>query len=254
MPQVVLSWLAVVIFNSAMLLSSISIGRTLVFAIPELLVRAQMKSNDLFAIATGYSVVSIVIAISRDAFVRVAYGGTHLVALEMHLIFFIWILFIPLWIGLLVDLTLLSPFIGPGNGVPVLDFFCTWALGRTTQIYGIRLARRYKVKGGLPSLADSIENYWTGDKLESLLKMGPFATKLVAALGVPYVLAKGVFPRLGYPAAVNSMVYHFAWLGCIAFYALCYLAKVAFTMLHDSIRGSLLAEQIYRERMYPCSC
>ena len=45
MPQVVLSWLAVVIFNSAMLLSSISIGRTLVFAIPELLVRAQMKSN-----------------------------------------------------------------------------------------------------------------------------------------------------------------------------------------------------------------
>uniref|UniRef100_A0A453A318 E3 ubiquitin-protein ligase MARCHF6-like C-terminal domain-containing protein n=4 Tax=Aegilops tauschii subsp. strangulata TaxID=200361 RepID=A0A453A318_AEGTS len=245
MPQVVLSWLAVVIFNSAMLLSSISIGRTLVFAVPELLVRAQMKSNDLFAIATGYGIVSIVIAASRDAFVRVAYGGTHLVALEMHLIFFIWIVFIPLWIGLLVDLTLLSPFIGPGNGVPVLDFFCTWALGRITQIYGIRLARRYKVRGGLPSLADSVENYWTGDKLESLSKMGPFATKLVAALGVPYVLAEGVFPRLGYPAAVNSMVYHFAWLGCIAFYALCYLAKVAFTMLHDSIRGSLWAEQTY---------
>ncbi|KAM3300683.1 hypothetical protein ACQJBY_041610 [Aegilops geniculata] len=218
MPQVVLSWLAVVIFNSAMLLSSISIGRTLVFAVPELLVRAQMKSNDLFAIATGYGIVSIVIAASRDAFVRVAYGGTSTVCCQ--------IVFIPLWIGLLVDLTLLSPFIGPGNGVPVLDFFCTWALGRITQIYGIRLARRYKVRGGLPSLADSIENYWIGDKLESLSKMGPFATKLVAALGVPYVLAKGVFPRLGYPAAVNSMVYHFAWLGCIAFYALCYLAKI----------------------------
>ncbi|KAM3413248.1 hypothetical protein ACQJBY_004429 [Aegilops geniculata] len=218
MPQVVLSWLAVVIFNSAMLLSSISIGRTLVFAVPELLVRAQMKSNDLFAIATGYGIVSIVIAASRDAFVRVAYGGTSTVCYQ--------IVFIPLWIGLLVDLTLLSPFIGPGNGVPVLDFFCTWALGRIAQIYGIRLARRYKVRGGLPSLADSIENYWTGDKLESLSKMGPFATKLVAALGVPYVLAKGVFPRLGYPAAVNSMVYHFAWLGCIAFYALCYLAKI----------------------------
>ncbi|KAE8773329.1 hypothetical protein D1007_54477 [Hordeum vulgare] len=236
MPQVVLSWLAVAIFNSVMLLSSISIGRTFVFAVPELPLRGQMKSNDLFAIATGFGVVSIVIAASRDAFVRVAYGGTRLVALEMHLIFFIWILFIPLWIGLLVDLSLLSPFIGPGSDVPVLDFFCTWSLGRITQIYGTKLARRYKVKGGLPSLADSIENYWTGDKLESLSKIGSFATKLVAALVVPYVLAKGVFPRLGYPAAVNSMVYHFAWLGCIALYAVCYLAKVACTMLHDSIR------------------
>ncbi|XP_044952920.1 probable E3 ubiquitin ligase SUD1 [Hordeum vulgare subsp. vulgare] len=236
MPQVVLSWLAVAIFNSVMLLSSISIGRTLVFAVPELPLRGQMKSNDLFAIATGFGVVSIVIAASRDAFVRVAYGGTRLVALEMHLIFFIWILFIPLWIGLLVDLSLLSPFIGLGSDVPVLDFFCTWSLGRITQIYGTKLARRYKVKGGLPSLADSIENYWTGDKLESLSKIGSFATKLVAALGVPYVLAKGVFPRLGYPAAVNSMVYHFAWLGCITLYAVCYLAKVACTMLHDSIR------------------
>jgi hypothetical protein len=40
----------------------------------------------------------------------------------------------------------------------------------------------------------------------------PIATKLVAALCVPYVLAKGVFPRFGYSAAVNSTVYRFAWL------------------------------------------
>jgi E3 ubiquitin-protein ligase MARCH6 len=64
----------------------------------------------------------------------------------------------------------------------------------------------------------------------------PIATKLLAALGVPYVLAKGVFPLFGYSAAVNLAVYRLAWLGILGLGAMCYLAEVFCVELHGSIR------------------
>lgn len=67
----------------------------------------------------------------------------------------------------------------------------------------------------------------------------PIVMKLLTALCVPYVFAKGFFPILGYPLIVNSAVYRFAWLGCLIFSTLCFCAKrfhVWFTNLHNSIR------------------
>lgn len=67
----------------------------------------------------------------------------------------------------------------------------------------------------------------------------PIIMKLLTALCVPYVLARGVFPVLGYPLIVNSAVYRFAWLGCLCISVLCFCAKrfhVWFTNLHNSIR------------------
>jgi E3 ubiquitin-protein ligase MARCH6 len=67
----------------------------------------------------------------------------------------------------------------------------------------------------------------------------PIVTKLLTALCVPYVLARGVFPVLGYPLIVNSAVYRFAWLGCLIFSTLFFCGKrfhVWFTNLHNSIR------------------
>ena len=46
---------------------------------------------DLFAIAVGLGVISFIIAATRDAFVCMIYGGTRLVNLEIHVIFFIWV-------------------------------------------------------------------------------------------------------------------------------------------------------------------
>lgn len=67
----------------------------------------------------------------------------------------------------------------------------------------------------------------------------PIVMKLLTALCVPYVLARGVFPVLGYPLVVNSAVYRFAWLGCLSFSLVCFCGKrfhVWFTNLHNSIR------------------
>ncbi|KAL0660286.1 LOW QUALITY PROTEIN: hypothetical protein Bca4012_080871 [Brassica carinata] len=63
--------------------------------------------------------------------------------------------------------------------------------------------------------------------------------KLLTALCVPYVLARGVFPMLGCPLVVNSAVYRFAWIGCLSASLLCFCAKrcqVWFRNLHNSIR------------------
>lgn len=67
----------------------------------------------------------------------------------------------------------------------------------------------------------------------------PIIMKLLTALCVPYVLARGVFPVFGYPLIVNSAVYRFAWLGCLCVSTLYFCAKrfhVWFTNLHNSIR------------------
>lgn len=67
----------------------------------------------------------------------------------------------------------------------------------------------------------------------------PIIMKLLTALCVPYVLARGLFPVLGYPLKVNSAVYRFAWVGCLCFSLLCFCANrfhVWFTNLHNSIR------------------
>lgn len=67
----------------------------------------------------------------------------------------------------------------------------------------------------------------------------PIIMKLLTALCVPYVLARGVFPVFGYPLVVNSAVYRFAWLGCLGFSLVCFCTKrfhVWFTNLHNSIR------------------
>ena len=67
----------------------------------------------------------------------------------------------------------------------------------------------------------------------------PIILKLLSALCVPYVLAKGVASVFGYSATVNSAVIRFAWLGILAMCALCYIAKLLCRLvdrLHDSIR------------------
>ncbi|XP_047043908.1 probable E3 ubiquitin ligase SUD1 [Lolium rigidum] len=157
------------------------------------------------------------------------------------------IFIVPLLIGMLVDLSLLSPFIGPDDDVPVVGFFCTWFLGRQLQNIGNYLAPRTRFSPYLPFVAYFIDEGHYGNvclsrevltsvKLTRLLQdeLLPIASKLVAALGVPYVLAKCIFPILGYPVAVNLVVYRFAWLGSLTFCVLC-------IKLHASIRNDRYA-------------
>uniref|UniRef100_A0A453SAM5 E3 ubiquitin-protein ligase MARCHF6-like C-terminal domain-containing protein n=1 Tax=Aegilops tauschii subsp. strangulata TaxID=200361 RepID=A0A453SAM5_AEGTS len=269
---VVLAWLTVVIFNTVVLIFPISVGRALLLAIPQLPVAGGFKFNDLFAFAVGFCTISTIIAASRESFVYMTSGRTCLLAsvickwgitaLKSSPLLFIWIVIIPILIGLLVDFLLISPFkflvdflvmspfIVPADDIPVLDLFSIWFLGLLLLKFWTNLAHWTR---DAPFLAHFIDGRWdwkltrakddgfAGLRAKWVLQdiLMPITMKLVIVLGVPYVLVKGLFPRFGYSAAVNSAVYHFAWLGSLAFCGLCYLAKVfwgALVKLHDSIR------------------
>nr|XP_051210612.1 probable E3 ubiquitin ligase SUD1 isoform X2 [Lolium perenne] len=248
MLRVVLAWLTAVIFNTAMIFCPISVWRALLFAIPQLPVADELKSNDLFAIAVGFFIISTIVATCRDIFACMTFRGPWLVDLKRHLLVFLWMVIVPYMMGLLVDLSLVSPFIGPDDDFPVLDFFCTWSLGWQVKNLWMNMAR---FTAAAPFLAYFIDERWDGKLTQARVDWSsgaisllwffqdiyiPVATKLLAALGLPYLLAKGLFPRLGCSATVNSTVYRFAWLSSLGFYAICYLGKVLCIKLHDSIR------------------
>uniref|UniRef100_A0ACD5T6M9 Uncharacterized protein n=1 Tax=Avena sativa TaxID=4498 RepID=A0ACD5T6M9_AVESA len=250
MLRVVLAWLTAVIFNSAMLFCPISVWRALLFAIPQPPVAGGLKSNDLFGIAVGFFIMSTIFATSRDIFACMTSRNrrARLVDLKRHLLVFLWMVIAPYLMGLLVDLSLISPFIGSDDDFPVLDFFCTWSLGWHVKNLWMNMAR---CTVAAPFLAYFIDERWHGKLTQARVDWSsgaismrwfiqeiyiPIATKLLAALGLPYLLAEGFFPRLGYSATANSAVYRFAWLGSVGSYVVCCLGKVLCVKIHDSIR------------------
>ncbi|KAM0893870.1 hypothetical protein ACQ4PT_024787 [Festuca glaucescens] len=155
------------------------------------------------------------------------------------------VVIIPFLIGSLADLLLIPLLAGPNDDVSV---FYIWYMGYVLLRIWMKLVHDTRTT---PFLAYFIDERW-GPKIvryRADYRSGaislcwffqdifmPIATKLVAALCVPYVLAKGIFPRFGYSAAVNSAVYRFAWLVILGLGAFCYLAKVFCVELHASIR------------------
>ncbi|XP_044984994.1 probable E3 ubiquitin ligase SUD1 isoform X2 [Hordeum vulgare subsp. vulgare] len=236
--RVVLAWLTAVIFYSGMLLFPVSVGRALLIAIPQLPVAGGLKSNDLFAVAVGFCIISTIIAALRDLSACMTSGRTCLLALKRDLLFFIWMVIIPLLIGLLADLLLISPFVG--TDFPALNFFRTWLLGRFFKLLWINHVDESweaKFKRANEDCSGELRAMWWFFQDVCI----PVAMKLLVALAVPYVLAKGVFPRLGYSASLNSTVYRFSWLGSLGICAFYCLGKVLCVQLHDSIRDDRYA-------------
>jgi E3 ubiquitin-protein ligase MARCH6 len=149
-------------------------------------------------------------------------------------------------IGLLFELLVIVPMRVPIDESPVFLLYQDWALGLIFLKIWTRLVM-------LDQMAPLVDESWRS-KFERVRDDGfsrlrglwvlheiimPIVTKLLTALCVPYVLARGIFPVLGYPLIVNSAVYRFAWLGCLIFSALFFCGKrfhVWFTNLHNSIR------------------
>ncbi|XP_020178465.2 probable E3 ubiquitin ligase SUD1 [Aegilops tauschii subsp. strangulata] len=240
--SLVLAWLTIVVFNLAVLIFPISIGH----AITRLPLAGGLKSDDMLALAIGFGAISTVIAASRDSFAYMTSGRTHLLALNRYLVVFLWLVIAPFLTGVLVDLSLISPFTGLDDDVPAVGLSYYWGLGcLSLKIWG-KQARRTRARC---LRAYFIDERW-GPKLNQakadwdsgIAPMWwflrdvcmPIVAKLLAALGVPYVLAKGVFPRFGCSVAMNSAVYRFVWLGSLGFY----LAKALCAKLHDSIRDA----------------
>ncbi|XVE66809.1 hypothetical protein DITRI_Ditri08aG0109300 [Diplodiscus trichospermus] len=252
----VVAWMTLLIFNSALIVVPISLGRALFNAIPLLPITHGIKCNDLYAFVIGSYVIWTAIAGARYSiehirtkraavlFSQISKWGA--IVIKSLVLLSIWIFVIPVLIGLLFELLVIVPMRVPVDESPVFLLYQDWALGLIFLKIWTRLVM-------LDHMMPLVDESWR-TKFERVREDGfsrlqglwvlreivfPIIMKLLTALCVPYVLARGVFPVLGYPLVVNSAVYRFAWLGCLSFSLLCFCAKrfhVWFTNLHNSIR------------------
>ncbi|KAJ4825389.1 putative E3 ubiquitin ligase sud1 [Turnera subulata] len=252
----VVAWMTLLIFNSALIVVPISLGRTLFNAIPLLPITHGVKCNDLYAFIIGSYVIWTILAGTRYSIEHVRTKRASVlfsqiwkwcgIVLKSSALLSIWIFVIPVLIGLLFELLVIVPMRVPVDESPVFLLYQDWALGLIFLKIWTRLVM-------LDHMMPLVDETWRV-KFERVREDGfsrlqglwvlreivfPIIMKLLTALCVPYVLARGLFPVLGYPLTVNSAVYRFAWLGCLCLSAICFCAKrfhVWFTNLHNSIR------------------
>lgn len=252
----VVAWMTLLIFNSALIVVPVSLGRTIFNTIPVLPITHGIKCNDLYAFIIGSYVIWTAVAGARYSIehirtkrVAVLLGQIWkwcAIVFKSSALLSIWIFVIPVLIGLLFELLVIVPMRVPVDESPVFLLYQDWALGLIFLKIWTRLVM-------LDHMMPLVDESWRV-KFERVREDGfsglqglwvlreivfPIVMKLLTALCVPYVLAKGVFPVLGYPLVVNSAVYRFAWLGCLSFSLLCFCVKrfhVWFTNLHNSIR------------------
>ncbi|KAI3702417.1 hypothetical protein L6452_28155 [Arctium lappa] len=250
------AWMTLLVFNSAIIVVPIFLGRALFNSVPLLPITHGIKCNDLYAFIIGSYVIWTALAGARYSIEQIKTRRATIllgqvwkwcsIVAKSSVLLSIWIFMIPVLIGLLFELLVIVPMRVPVDESPVFLLYQDWALGLIFLKIWTRLVMMDHV---LPLVDDS----WRG-KFERVRDDGfsrlqgfwvlreiviPIVMKLLTALCIPYVLARGVFPVFGYPLVVNSAVYRFAWLGCLGFSLLCFCAKrfhVWFTNLHNSIR------------------
>ncbi|XP_048231358.1 probable E3 ubiquitin ligase SUD1 isoform X2 [Ricinus communis] len=252
----IVAWMTLLIFNSALIVVPITLGRALFNAIPLLPITHGIKCNDLYAFIIGSYAIWTALAGARYSFEHIRTNRATIllgqiwkwcgIVLKSSALLSIWIFVIPVLIGLLFELLVIVPMRVPVDESPVFLLYQDWALGLIFLKIWTRLVM-------LDHMMPLVDESWRikfervredgFSRLQSLWVLReivfPIIMKLLTALCVPYVLARGVFPVLGYPLVVNSAVYRFAWLGCLCFSVLCFCAKrfhVWFTNLHNSIR------------------
>ncbi|KAL5713997.1 RING-type E3 ubiquitin transferase [Ranunculus cassubicifolius] len=252
----ILAWMTLLFFNAAVIVVPVSLGRAVFNTIPLLPITHGIKCNDLYAFVIGsYAIWAIVTGIRYCVeHVKTRRAGILLkriwkwsaIVVKSGALLSVWILVIPVLIGLLFELLVIVPMRVPVDESPVFLLYQDWALGLIFLKIWTRLVM-------LDHMTPLVDESWR-TKFERVREDGfsrlrglwvlqeiviPIVMKLLTALCVPYVFARGFFPVLGYPLIVNSAVYRFAWVGCLGFSTVFFCARrfhVWFTNLHNSIR------------------
>ncbi|CAM8930899.1 unnamed protein product [Rhodiola kirilowii] len=252
----VVAWMTLLVVNSSLIIVPISLGRALFNVIPLLPITHGIKCNDLYAFVIGSYVIWTAVAGVRYTFEQIKTRRARVllsqiwkwcgIVIKSSALLSIWVLVIPVLIGLLFELLVIVPMRVPVDESPVFLLYQDWALGLIFLKIWTRLVMldhmmplvdeswRIKFERVRENGFSRLQGLWVLREIVS-----PIIMKLLTALCVPYVLARGVFPIFGYPLVINSAVYRYAWIGCLSISLLAFCAKrfhVWFTNLHNSIR------------------
>ncbi|OVA15638.1 zinc finger protein [Macleaya cordata] len=220
----VLAWMTLLLFNSSLIVVPISLGRALFNSIPLLPITHGIKCNDLYAFIIGSYAIWTFLAGARYFMEHVKAGRAQIlfgqiwkwfgIVLKSSALLSVWILVIPVLIGLLFELLVIVPMRVPVDESPVFLLYQDWALGLIFLKIWTRLVM-------LDQMMPLVDESWRV-KFERVREDGfsrlrgiwvlreiviPIIMKLLTALCVPYVFARGMFPALGYSLIVNSAVY-----------------------------------------------
>uniref|UniRef100_A0A0D6QUN6 RING-type E3 ubiquitin transferase n=1 Tax=Araucaria cunninghamii TaxID=56994 RepID=A0A0D6QUN6_ARACU len=250
------AWLTLLCLNSAMVVVPISLGRALFAYIPRFPITHGIKCNDLYAFNIGcYTIWAAAAAVGyaidylREYNFKVLFMNLmkwSIIVLKSCILLSLWIIVIPVFIGLLFELLVIVPLRVPVDESPVFLLYQDWALG----LIFLKIWTKLVLLGQMAPLADDswrvkfeqvkadgfsdLRGLWVLREI-----VAPILIKLLTALSLPYVFARGVFPLFGYSLIVNSAVYRFAWSGCLILGLLWYWMRRFqqwFMDLHNSIR------------------
>lgn len=236
------AWVTLLVINSTMMLLPVSLGRLFFYTISRLPIAYAIKCNDLYAFNIGcYMMWATIVGIKYSVdyckkhniriLVTQVLKWTAIVTKSLVLLS-LWVVVIPVLIGLLFELLVVIPLRVPIDESPVFLLYQDWALGLVFLKIWTRLAMLGQV---VPLVDESWRNKFERVKADGFTRLrgfwvmreivGPILVQLLTALCVPYVFARGLFPALGYSLITNSAVYRFAWSGCLMLGMLCYMGK-----------------------------
>ncbi|KAL3696408.1 hypothetical protein R1sor_010484 [Riccia sorocarpa] len=250
------AWITLLLFNSAMVLVPVSLGRGIFSLFSHLPIARGAKCNDLYAFNIGCYVLWATAAAIRYIIDYLRTHDVHVLLMQVLkwsaivskscVLLALWIIAIPVLIGLLFELLVVVPLRVPIDESPVFIFYQDWALG----LVFLKIWTRLVMLGQITPFADdswrikfeqvradgfaNLRGFWVLNEI-----ICPILLKLMISLLVPFVLARWIFPLLGYSLIVNSAVNRFAWLGCFTLGILWYGMKRLrqwLLDLHNSIR------------------
>ncbi|KAH7425122.1 hypothetical protein KP509_11G040700 [Ceratopteris richardii] len=261
------AWLSLLLFNTTMMVLPLSLGRKIFSVISHLSFANGMKCSDFYALNIGCHVIWSIIALVRYAvdylkmynakfLARQAIKWSAILTKSILLLSF-WIIVIPVLIGLLFELLVVIPLRVPIDESPVFLLYQDWALG----LLFLKIWTRLVMMGyPAPTADESWRMKFERVKADGFTRLRglwvmqeiviPILMKLLTALCVPYVFARGLFPVLGCSLLVNSAVYRFAWFGFLLlrmlWYGVVQLQQWA-AELHNSIRDDryLIGKQLH---------
>ncbi|MCL7031146.1 hypothetical protein MKW94_027456 [Papaver nudicaule] len=253
---VVLAWITLLLFSSSLVIVSLPLGRFLFSYISNLPITHGIKCNDLYAFFIGNFSIWTSFTVARYFIKHFKARKAHLrfrnmcklfcIIVESCVLLSLWIIVIPVLIGLLFGFSFMVLVQTLVAEVPVLLLCQDWAVGfiffklwRTLVLlnHWIDLADEgWRIK--LERVRDNdilkLPRHWM---LQEILI--PIIMNLLMSLCFPYVFARWIVPSLGFSQTVSSTVYWFTWVACVTIIILFPCAKrllAWITNLHNSIR------------------
>ncbi|XP_019056949.1 PREDICTED: probable E3 ubiquitin ligase SUD1 isoform X1 [Tarenaya hassleriana] len=217
----VLGGLSLLLVSTAFMSLPLLLGRAFFNFVPTVVMPVAIKSNDLYAIWLGYHILRK----TQYAYDRIQTGRIvsllHEILMFMRnlLLILIWIVVIPVLLGILIDLMVIIPLRVPIDETPVFLLIQDWLLGLVYLHIWILLVALDEENGRFATRAwreklrrirnvgiNQLPTMWL---LREVL--GSFIITLLTALCLPCVLVTSVVSMLGYSSAVSSAVRLFVW-------------------------------------------